>query len=122
MLSLNFSKGFLGCHLLHELLSKLSAKVICIVRGNSSRVKEALQHFELEVPDFNTRVEILQGDISKPRFALSEAIFESLTKSVDSIVHCAAEVKFNQNYSTLKAANVESVVEVNIIYIRRFNV
>jgi len=30
---------------------------------------------------------------------------------VDSIVHAAAEVKFNQNYSSLKAANVESVIE-----------
>lgn len=92
--------GFLGSHLLYELLKRTDAHVYCIVRPSAekSSAVRLLETFELYfgktmANDFLTRVTVLEGDFSLQGLGLSEKDKEILGKNIDAILHCGAEVR-----------------------------
>ncbi|KKK23028.1 hypothetical protein AOCH_005357 [Aspergillus ochraceoroseus] len=82
--------GFLGAHILRDLLTRQSpsAKVVTLVRGKTE--EQALE---------------------QPRFGLSEALWDDLTKRVDAVIHNGAQVHWVYPYSTLKPANVLGTID-----------
>jgi amino acid adenylation domain-containing protein/thioester reductase-like protein len=108
--------GFLGAHLLSELLAATDARVHCLVRAPDtaavlSRVRAAADRYELAVPSLD-RVVPLVGDLAEPRLGLSPAAFRDLARGIDVIYHAGAQVNFIYPYQELRAANVAGTREV----------
>jgi amino acid adenylation domain-containing protein/thioester reductase-like protein len=108
--------GFLGVHLLSELLSATGARVHCLVRARDdaaamSRIRHAADRYELAVPPAD-RVVPLAGDLAEPRLGLSDAAFRDLARGIDVIYHAGALVNFIYPYQELRGANVGGTREV----------
>lgn len=108
--------GFLGAHLLSDLLAATGARVHCLVRARDenaalARLRHAADRYELPVPR-GERVVPLPGDLGEPRLGLSDAKFRDLARSVDTIYHAGAQVNFIYPYQELRAANVGGTREV----------
>jgi thioester reductase-like protein len=103
--------GFLGSHLLLDLLRHSDAYVVCLVRAENDeagmrRLGAALQGFRLPwSPEVERRVSVLAGDIRRPLLGLSEERWRESAGDVDSIVSTAAAVDFLRGYQSLRAAN-----------------
>ena len=110
--------GYLGAHLLSELLSHTSMKITCIVRLSNTnaedqcRVEKALKSWGLWRSAYSDRIEIVSGDLSKPFMGMPFDTYAHLACSVDTVWHCAAAVNFLQPYSYLKEANVGGTIEI----------
>jgi amino acid adenylation domain-containing protein/thioester reductase-like protein len=108
--------GFLGAHLLSELLAATPARVWCLVRARDAaharrRIAEAAARYELPVPP-GDRVVALPGDLAAPGLGLSPGEFRALARGTDVIYHAGAAVNFIYPYSELRAANVTGTREV----------
>jgi amino acid adenylation domain-containing protein/thioester reductase-like protein len=108
--------GFLGAHLLRELLAATDARIWCLVRGRDEsealrRIAQAAERYELPAPPPG-RVAPLPGDLAQPGLGLPEAQFRTLARDVDIIYHPGALVNFIYPYQELRAANVAGTREV----------
>ncbi|WP_158607923.1 non-ribosomal peptide synthetase [Nocardia panacis] len=108
--------GFLGAHLLDELLTRTDARIRCLVRAcdeteGLARIQRALHRFRLSEAAAD-RVAIVLGDLVEPRLGLSEHGYAELVESVDAIYHCGARVNHVDPYPRLRAANVEGTREL----------
>ncbi|MGW4034187.1 amino acid adenylation domain-containing protein [Streptomyces sp. NPDC004838] len=88
--------GFLGRHLLGQLLARTDARIHCLVRQGSID--------RLPVTD---RVIPVPGDLSAPGLGLSAEDHDTLT-AVDAIYHNAAVPHFAAPYKALKPAHVDA--------------
>ncbi|WP_433599235.1 thioester reductase domain-containing protein [Nocardia sp. CA-135953] len=104
--------GFLGSHLLLDLLRHSQAHVVCLVRadddhGAAQRLEHAVRRFALPWSrEVRRRVTPLAGDLRRPRLGLSDQRWETLAAEVDSIVNAGAAVDFLRGYRSLRATNV----------------
>ncbi|WP_025682717.1 thioester reductase domain-containing protein, partial [Paenibacillus maysiensis] len=107
--------GYLGIHILFQLLQNTEYKVYVPVRGTSD--DEALErlwaklkfHFGLELGEnaWEDRVCVFCGDLTQDYFGLSQERYEDLAGSIDAIINSAANVKHFGHYSEFQAVNVE---------------
>jgi fatty acid CoA ligase FadD9 len=126
------ANGFLGRFLLLELLSRVpgdGGKVICVVRAPTDtaaaeRLAESFRGVdpalwarfqELAGPD---RLEVLAGDLMKPRLGLAPAVYGRLARQVDTIVHDGALVNHVLSYAQLFEPNVIGTMEVIRLAVR----
>jgi len=105
------ANGFLGTHLLRELLAGGAREVVCLVRAPNDeaaadRLSRAMTNYGVTLPAGCVRV--LAADIAAPQFALPPAAYAALARTAGTIVHCAAEVNWAASYEMLCAANVEA--------------
>jgi amino acid adenylation domain-containing protein/thioester reductase-like protein len=110
------STGFLGAHLLRELLAATTARVWCLVRARDAsdgfrRIAGAAARYNLGTPS-DLRVVPLPGDLASPRLGLSADEFRELARSIDIIYHVGAVVNFIYPYEELHAANVAGTREL----------
>jgi phthiocerol/phenolphthiocerol synthesis type-I polyketide synthase E len=108
--------GFLGSHLLEELLSRTGARVHCLVRASDDeqamrRVREALETHRLWHDGMEGRIVAMAGELGELRFGWSEENYRDLAARVDAVYHCAAWVNFTYPYKVLKPSNVNGTVE-----------
>ena len=101
--------GFLGSHLLSELLGR-GQPVLCLVRCSSAargleRVTDSFRRFGLDT-HLLQGIGIIAGDITLPRLGLSADDYRQLSEKVTDVVHCAATVNMLANYDVLKETNV----------------
>ncbi|MFT3773623.1 MAG: thioester reductase domain-containing protein [Minicystis sp.] len=126
------ANGFLGKFLLLELLERVprkDGKVVCVVRAPSdhearARLAAAYRADPLLEQRFEKlaeggRLEALAGDLMKPRFGLSEEVFDRLCAEVDGIVHNGALVNHAFSYPQLFEPNVLGTVEVIRLALRK---
>jgi len=110
------STGFLGTHLLRELIDATTARVWCLVRARDAshalaRIADAAARYGLPgLP--GGRVVPLPGDLALPGLGLSPGEFRELARSIDIIYHAGAIVNFIYPYEELRAANVTGTREV----------
>ncbi|OAP56401.1 hypothetical protein AYL99_09580 [Fonsecaea erecta] len=114
--------GFLGAFLLNDLLESTSAKILCLVRfpdpseadlpEGIARMRRHLLDLGLWRDSIMERVEILPGNLSRPRLGLSPDAFEELTGRVQVIFHAAATVNLVYPYAALRDANVGGTREI----------
>lgn len=110
--------GFLGSALLKELLDTTGYKFYCLVRaaGNKEgldRIKKTFETYSIEFKkEYESRIEIVCGDISKDNLGLSDELYCSLAGSVFRIYHCAAVVNMLYPYEKLKNINVNGVKRI----------
>ncbi|NNN31485.1 amino acid adenylation domain-containing protein [Streptomyces sp. S3(2020)] len=106
--------GFVGVHLLAELLKATDAEVVCLVRAAHpaeamARLEQALKTHLIDLPDAaRDRVTAVPADLARPRLGLDEALFDELARTCGAILHNGATVSIMREYATLRAANTES--------------
>lgn len=104
--------GFLGSHMLLDLLRHSDAHVYCLVRAADeeaavARLGEALKSYALPwSSEVRRRVTVLPGDIRQPHLGLSDDVWNTLTHELDSVVSVAAAVDFLRGYQSLRTSNV----------------
>lgn len=110
--------GFIGSRVLHCWLAETGGFATLLVRpvpgeDPAERVRRALSDLP-RLEDLERRIEIIEGDLGSSGFGLDGDRLEALARSVDSIVHAAAAVDFNQPLPRARAINVggaERVIE-----------
>jgi len=109
--------GFLGAHILDELLRRTGSRVLCLVRRQDpaaarASVFRALDGYRLGGGIDPERVEVVLGDLSRPGLALAPDSRRHLAEQVGAIYHCGAQVHLGYPYEALKATNVEGTREI----------
>ena len=112
--------GFLGVHILAELLNRFSdTKIYCLIRNkpnktNTKRLKEVLHFYFGAKYDLliNDRVFVISGDLSRDKMGMDITEYKELTTKIDSIIHCASLVKHFGDYNTFYNSNVVSAKNV----------
>lgn len=95
------SRGYLGRHLLPSLANDIRvSQVYCLVREHDSNEND------------NSKVIVIQGDVSQPNLGLSDDVYATLVTETDTIIHCAAARSFWDQYEVLRPANYNSVKEL----------
>ncbi|MER5942294.1 thioester reductase domain-containing protein [Streptomyces sp. NPDC001928] len=104
--------GFLGSHMLLDLLRHSDAHVYCLVRAADeeaavARLGAALKGYALPwSSEVRRRITVLPGDIRQPHLGLSDDLWNTLTHELDSVVSVAAAVDFLRGYQSLRTSNV----------------
>ena len=105
--------GFVGSHLLQDLIENSHANIHCLVRESSAsqsasaRLHDCLLKYNVELKDEQLRrVIVHNGDLSKPLFGWPEDQFSRLSECIDAVVHNGAHVNWLMTYAQLRAANV----------------
>ena len=103
--------GFLGIHVLYDLLKNTSAKVFCFVRrGKAASAKARLKnlfayYFNSSMDEiFDERIEAIDGDITD-----AEAVDALIDYPFKTLINCAASVKHFVAGDLLTRINVEGV-------------
>ncbi len=110
--------GFFGARLLHELLQRTGARLLCLVRARDDQEARERLLRVLETqgtpasPDEAARLVAIRGDVVLPRWGLKEREWERLTREVGHVYHCAAQVNMVLPYPALREANVGGTEQV----------
>src|SRR5579883_897926 len=110
--------GFLGAHLLFELLQQTRATIYCLVRADSMeqgrrRLYRQLNAYQLWQETIDaSRIVPVPGDLGSPLFGLSVQEFYQLAGQVQMIYHNGASVNIVAPYPVLRDANVLGTQEV----------
>lgn len=108
--------GFLGSFIVADLLNRdAKIKVFAHVRASDKekgfeRVRKAGQTYGIWKDSFESRLEVVLGDLSTENFGLSESAWSSLADTIDVIIHNGALVHWVYPYSKLRDANVIGTV------------
>lgn len=111
--------GFVGSHLLEELIIRNPAATIyCLVRaGNEAqaleRIKSTFQKYELVWKDsYTAHLKLLVGDLALPRLGLDESLYEAIQQEIEVIYHMASDVSYVQPYEYIKKTNVDGMAHI----------
>jgi amino acid adenylation domain-containing protein/thioester reductase-like protein len=92
--------GYLGLHLLRDLLETTEARLHLLVRPRDDReARERLERlleegFDRPLPAADReRISIVPGDLEREAFGLTTDRFQALAEGVDAVVHSAANVR-----------------------------
>ena len=108
--------GYLGIHILEEILKNEKGKVYCIIRKEpglsiTRKITQKLNYYFGEKYNdlINKRLIIINGDISKPNFGLQKDELLKLTNNIDLVINSAANVAHFGIYDNFYNTNVQSV-------------
>lgn len=108
--------GFLGIHVLAELLKIDDIKIYCLIRKDPStspenKLKRKFQYyFGSDLSNlFGKRLFVIAGDITNDNFGTSSDVYSFLGKEVQTVVNCAASVKHYGYYGEFEKINVVGV-------------
>ncbi|MCP3099470.1 myxochelin non-ribosomal peptide synthetase MxcG [Myxococcus sp. K15C18031901] len=109
--------GFVGAHLLDQLLRQTQARVVCLVRAADEaqameRLREALKAQQLPTHALAGRVRAVPSDLTQPWLGLDAARFHGLASECDVVFHNAAVVSVVREYGSLQAVNVRGTREL----------
>jgi amino acid adenylation domain-containing protein/thioester reductase-like protein len=111
--------GYLGNNILHQLLKLTDYNIYLLVRATSSekafdRVNEKFKfYFDETLNDVhNSRLFVFASNIEKSNLGLSDANYQILTQSIDSIVHAAALTKHYGDHDKFYSANVQATINL----------
>lgn len=106
--------GYLGIHVLKELIDKGTGKIYCMVRSKGSltperRLKTQLVYYFSDTFDdlFESRIVPIDGDITN-----TDMLNSLKGKEIDTVFNCAASVKHYAAGDELEKINVEGVANL----------
>jgi len=107
--------GYLGIHLIYELIKRTRAGLYLLVRGQTpeeaeERIrKKCSYYFGDDFYEVNQdRLEILPGDIRKGGLGIPGNRYEELAGQIDAVVHAAANVRHFGRYEDFYETNVKA--------------
>jgi len=98
--------GFVGVHLLAELLADPGRAVLCLSRRGGDPILAALKAHWLLRPGMEARIATVTGDLCAPNLGLSPPD-RARVAACAAILHCGAEVHHIRPYRALRGPNVE---------------
>lgn len=109
--------GFLGRHVVRELLLGSRNDIVCLVRADGllqarERLAHSLSMAGIDAAAHWPRLHVVIASTEQSRFGLAEAEYRALAERVGRIFHCAAEVNWARGYRQLRASNVCGTLEV----------
>ena len=105
--------GYLGIHVLENLIKNTNSHIYCLLRGNFSQSAEERllktwnYYFNKEID--LSRITVYDCDITKKDFALSKENYDFLAKNITTVINCAANVKYYGLYKDHEKINVTAV-------------
>lgn len=107
--------GFLGTHVLRELLAR-GLDVHCLIRAVDDaeadvRLARTLDAAGVRDEASRVRAHAVRGDTAQPQLGLGEC-HARLAAAMDAVYHCAAEVSWVKSYALLRRTNVTAALEV----------
>ncbi len=111
--------GFLGIHVLKELIDEGVNKVYCLVRKKDGidivqRTKEKLEFFfsKNELNEINNKIEVLEGDITNSHIFLNDVDYEKVVDNIGLVINCAASVKHYGKFEKFYDINVRGTQNI----------
>jgi thioester reductase-like protein len=113
------STGYIGAHILSELLTGHADRVNVLVRAKDSREADdrlwhALQ-LHLDFPRFReylaSRITVFRGDLTDGHFGLDSADYARVVSTTDSTIHCAASLNRKSEKSCMNV-NLRGTLEM----------
>lgn len=106
--------GYLGVHLIKDLIDYTEATVYCLVRGinQADATKRLLKSLHFYFPGqldhlLDTRIRVVAGDITLESLGLSSPEYHDLSQTVNSVIHTAAKVRHYGGYKEFERVNVQ---------------
>ncbi len=100
--------GYLGSHMLKNIMDTTDKNVYCLVRNPEKFIKTLNFYFD-DCNEFSNRVFIVNGDISKENLGLNEYEYSELAKRVSVVINSAANVSHFSTLDEAKRDNVDGV-------------
>jgi nonribosomal peptide synthetase DhbF len=109
--------GFVGAHLLRELLHRPDDEVLCLVRAASvkagrDRIREVIHRYRLDVDAGDPRIVPIPGDLALPGLGLTAVARTRLAQRTGAVLHAGAQVHHVSGYGWLAAPNVRGTEEL----------
>jgi fengycin family lipopeptide synthetase D len=108
--------GYLGVHLLDELLQTTQAHIYALVRGkdqdeSKNRLIRQIEYYfgKNYINVYRDRITVLNGDLGTVQLGLDDKFYKYAAQNVDAIFHPAALVKHYGDLSVFRKSNVEAV-------------
>lgn len=106
--------GYLGCHILKQLIENTNYIITVLVRGlngsSQKRIADAYSFYFLEdLLKHTDRIRIIEGDFTQPGLALDDREYALLANRIDCIIHAGADVRHFGLYEDIFKSNVVSV-------------
>lgn len=104
--------GFLGSHILYDLLKNTTGPIFCLTRAKSieeakTRLEETLNYYFDDYPkSWLSRIYPIIGDLSKNALGLGAKTRKELIVHLDMVIHCAADVRHFGDESHFNHTNV----------------
>ncbi|KAF2072257.1 hypothetical protein CYY_006433 [Polysphondylium violaceum] len=108
------SSGFLGSFLLANLLELENvSKVYCLLRNNQ-KVQDIFKTNLITLSDESLfdKIVVLNGDLSKENFGISQQEYTTLAETVDLVLHNGAIVNMALPYPNMKSVNVNATLDI----------
>jgi len=118
--------GFLGIHIVKELVMHLNQRVYCLVRDKTiedakDRFRQLLEwYFDEQYAGIWGRVTLICGDFTKDYFGLSREKYEELGKCIVKVVHTGAIVKHFGKIEDYRLTNVTGTKNM-VDFCKRFD-
>ena len=113
------STGYIGAHVLANLLERSSEKFNLLVRAADEddarqRLWRSVQ-IHLDFPRFreylDSRITFYRGDLTATRFGLADDTYRELVRSTGSVIHCAASLNRKSEKACLNV-NLRGTLQV----------
>ena len=113
------STGYIGAHVLANLLENSSENVNLLIRARDAneareRLWRAIQ-IHIDFPRFrellDQRIAFFRGDLTGAKFGLEDDDYQRLVKTTDSVVHCAASLNRKSEKACLNV-NLRGTLQV----------
>ncbi|OJE52027.1 peptide synthetase [Bacillus luti] len=89
--------GYLGSHILYELLKDTTAHIYCLVRPTQNiqqRIVNTLTSYFNDISkDWLQRITAVPGDLGEEYLGMSEEEFLLIRSKIDTVIHCGADVR-----------------------------
>lgn len=114
------STGFLGSHILSEILNKYTdVTVYCLIRNKPNklakdRLLEILHFYFGKKYDLliGTRIIPIEGDLARDRLGIEIDLYKNLISKIDTIINVASLVKHFGDYNLFYNSNVLSAINI----------
>jgi long-chain acyl-CoA synthetase len=114
------ASGFLGTQIAIRLITQTDSKIIALIRAPSPemavlRFKRAWWDWPELYQNIGTRIQVINGDLTKTRLNQTETRYLELTKNITHIIHCAADTTPNLSIDKLRSINVtgtENIIQL----------
>ncbi|TBL76113.1 non-ribosomal peptide synthetase [Paenibacillus thalictri] len=110
--------GYIGMHILHELLQETDCRLHLLVRASSKEAAAGIIgelwafYFETPFASVQERVRFYAGDMTLERLGLSEDVYGELEDCIDCIIHSAAYTKHYGFARDFERSNVTGTVNM----------
>lgn len=108
------STGYLGSHVLNELIKTTDAKIYCLIRKSKDQslleklVDTMKVYFDKDIINqINDRVITIEGDLEKEKLGISLSDTELLNEKIDTIIHTAADVRHFGDAAHFEKVNIQ---------------